>query len=108
MFGSSSTTRSRASAGAPDSVIDVFMVTIFTRLAEGNLYVSSGTAVAFQRTPDITQPTGEVTSGKREIESHNDPERVPLTPCPPMAWLAPLAPLAPLARLAPLALRAAG
>ena len=47
MFGSSSTTSSRASACARASMIDVFMIFIFAPLAEDNLNVSSGTAVVF-------------------------------------------------------------
>jgi hypothetical protein len=50
-------------------------MTIFTRFAAGNLNVSSGTAVAFQRTPSVTAAAGEVTAGKRESASHSDPER---------------------------------
>ena len=69
MFGSSSTTSSRASAGAPASVIDEFMITIFAHFTEGNLNVSSGTAVAFQRTPCSSPPwqvrSPEVISGHR-------------------------------------------
>src|ERR1700722_567878 len=47
MFGSSSTTSSRASDCARSSVIDVFMIFIIAPFAEGNLNVSSGTAAVF-------------------------------------------------------------
>src|ERR1700685_3446302 len=47
MFGSSSTTSSRASDCGRSSMIDVFMIFIFAPLAEDNLNVSSGTSVVF-------------------------------------------------------------
>jgi hypothetical protein len=47
MFGSSSTTSSRASPVMPASLIDVFMVPIIARFAEETLNVSSGTPVVF-------------------------------------------------------------
>src|ERR1700761_1377481 len=47
MFGSSSTTSSRASACTPASVIGVLMMTIFARFSQGNLNVYLGAAVAF-------------------------------------------------------------
>jgi hypothetical protein len=59
MFGSSSTTSSRASACAPGSVIDMFMTSIFACFAEENLNVSSGTAVAFPAYADRS-PQGPV------------------------------------------------
>jgi hypothetical protein len=47
MFGSSSTTSSRASDCGRSSMIDVFMTFIFAPFAEGNLNVSSRTAAVF-------------------------------------------------------------
>src|ERR1700757_3051652 len=83
MFGSSSTTSSRASACAPASVIDVVMMTIFARFAQGNLNVYFGAAVPSQRMPVVTATAHLLAAGYRRRKVHGDPERQRLNPPPP-------------------------
>src|SRR5262249_48562812 len=64
MFGSSSTTSSRASVCAAASVIDVFMRTIFVRLAVETLNVYSETSVL---TPSVRQLTSRISTSPAAV-----------------------------------------
>src|ERR1700722_10279621 len=99
MFGSSSTTSSRASACAPGSMIDVFMIYIFARFAEENLNVSSGTAVASSAYAAHSPGEARALAGPRRQPAASTPARgfyaAMSAPHAPHAPVTPQAPLRP-------------